>query len=410
MGLDIRTVTEDELEAWQAVTHVAFFGTIAPEAAAQWKRPFVDFERCWAAFDGRRPVATLRTIGNELTVPGGAQISADAVTQVTTLPTHRRRGSLNGMMTASLAQAAERGDPVSILISARWPIYGRYGYGPATEWASYTVNAPRFALRVGVTDAGSVEVVSPAQLRAEIDPVFERFRLGQVGAIKRQPELLDRDLGVTPGPTGFDPPKGWCALHRDVEGRPDGYLHYDVDDKWIGMEPDCTLTMHDLVTATPQAYAGLWRFAAEMDNVVRVKANGRSVDEPLAWLLEDGRAITQERRHDMLWVRVLDVAKGLSARTYRVEGRVVLDVVDPYGHAAGRYALDGGPAGATCTRTDAQPDLTIAAYALGAAYLGGTRLRSLALAGLVTEHTAGSLDLADLMFTSAQTPWCNTEF
>ena len=51
------------------------------------------------------------------------------------------------MMTASLAQAAERGDPVSILIAARWLIYGRYGYGPATEGAGYTVNARSFALR-----------------------------------------------------------------------------------------------------------------------------------------------------------------------------------------------------------------------------------------------------------------------
>lgn len=410
MGLEIRTVNEDELEAWQTTTHVAFFGTLEPAATAKWKRPHIDLDRCWAAFDGPRPVATLRTFGNELTLPGGAQVSADAVTQVTVLPTHRRRGSLNGMMTASLRQAADRGDAVSILISARWPIYGRYGYGPATEWAAYTVNADHFALRPEVTDPGSIDIVTPAQLRAEIDPIFERFRLGQVGAIRRSPELLDRDFGITKGPEGFEPPKGWCALHRDVEGRPDGYLRYNVDDTWIGMSPDCTLTIQDLVTATPQAYAGLWRFAAEMDNVVRVKADGRSVDEPLAWLLQDGRAITQDRRHDMLWVRVLDVAKALSARTYRAEGRLVIDVVDPYGHAAGRFALEGGPAGATCSRTDAEPDLTLAAYALGAAFLGGTQLRNLALGGLVTEHTPGALSLADLMFSSEQTPWCNTEF
>jgi predicted acetyltransferase len=410
MGLEIRTVAEDELEAWQSTTHVAFFGTIAPDAAMKWKRPFIDLERCWAAFDGPRPVASLRTFANELTVPGGAQVSADAVSQVTVLPTHRRRGSLNGMMTASLAQAVDRGDPVSILIAARWPIYGRYGYGPATELASYTVNAEHFALRPEVTDSGSVDVVTPVELRAEMDAVFERFRLGQVGAIRRQPELLDREYGITAGPPGYEAPKGWCALHRDPDGRPDGYLHYLVDDTWVGMEPDCTMTVHDLVTASPQAYVGLWRFAAEMDNVVRVKVSDRSIDEPLRWLLQDGRAITEDRRDDMIWLRVLDVPKALSARTYRVEGRVVLDVVDPYGHAAGRFSLDGGPQGATCTRTDDDPDLTLPAYALGAAYLGGTRLRNLAGAGLVTEHTPGTLGLVDLMFTSEQTPWCNTGF
>jgi predicted acetyltransferase len=176
------------------------------------------------------------------------------------------------------------------------------------------------------------------------------------------------------------------------------------------MEPDCTLTVHELVTATAQAYAGLWRFAAEMDNVVRIKAGDRSVDEPLRWLLQDGRAITQDRRDDMVWLRVLDVAKALSARTYRVEGRLVLEVSDPYGHAAGRYVLEGGPQGAECSRTDAEPDLSLPAYALGAAYLGGTRLRNLGLGGYVTEHTAGALSLADLMFSSEMTPWCNTWF
>lgn len=410
MGLEIRTVTEDEFEAWQTTTHVAFFGTLEPTAAAKWKRPFVDLDRCWAAFDGPRLVAALRTFDNELTVPGGAQVAADALTAVTVLPTHRRRGSLTGMITASLAAAAERGDPVSILIAARWRIYGRYGYGPATEGAAYTVNADTFELRPEVSDPGSVEIVTKQQLRAEIDPIFERFRLGQVGAIQRQPEEIDRTLGINAGPAGYEAPKGWCALHRDSGGRPDGYLHYLVDDTWIGMEPDCTMTVHDLVTATPQAYAGLWRFAAEMDNVVRVKVSDRSIDEPLRWLLQDGRAVTKDRQDDMIWVRILDVAKALSTRTYRVADRLVLDVVDPLGHAAGRYALDGGPAGATCTRTDDEPDLTLPAYALGAAYLGGTRLRNLAMGGLVTEHTPGSLSRADLMFSSEQTPWCNTWF
>src|SRR5438874_13372926 len=127
MGLEIRTVDEDEFEAWQATQSIAFFNYIPPDTGSRWKRAFVDLDRCWAAIDGGRPVATLRTFGNEITVPGGGQVSADAVTNVTVLPTHRRRGSLNGMMTASLAQAAERGDPVSILIAARWLIYGRYG-------------------------------------------------------------------------------------------------------------------------------------------------------------------------------------------------------------------------------------------------------------------------------------------
>jgi predicted acetyltransferase len=147
-----------------------------------------------------------------------------------------------------------------------------------------------------------------------------------------------------------------------------------------------------------------------MDNIVRIKATDRSVDEPLRWLLQDGRAITQDRQDDMVWLRILDVGKALSARTYRVAATLVLEVTDPQGHAAGRYLLDGGPDGASCSRTDAVADLTVSTYALSAAYLGGTRLRDVAKGGGVTEHSSGALARADLMFTSEVTPWCNTWF
>ena len=410
MGLEIRTVSEDEFEAWQTVVSTAFFGTLATDTLAAWKRPYVDLDRCWAAFDGPTPVAALRSFGNELTVPGGAQLPVDAVTNVTVLPTHRRRGSLNGMMTANLAQAAERGDAVSILIAARWLIYGRYGYGPAANSASYTVNTASFALRPEITDSGSLTVVGPAALRAEVDAIYDRFRAGQVGAIQRQPELVDRTYGLNVGPPGYEPPKAFCVLHRDADGVADGWAQYEAEDTWIGMEPDVTLTLLDLVAATPQAYSALWRYCCEMDNVVRVKAEHFSVDEPLRWMLADGRAIRRDHDNDMVWLRVLDVPSALSARRYRTEGRLVLEVTDPYGHADGRFALDGGPDGATCTRTDSSPDLTLPAYALGAAYLGGTRLRQLAAGRYVVEHTADALRVADLMFQSEVTPWCNTWF
>ena len=45
--------------------------------------------------------------------------------------------------------------------------------------------------------------------------------------------------------------------------------------------------------------------------------------------------------------------------------------------------LRGGPDGAECTRTDAPADVSLGVAALGATYLGGTRLAPLARAGLV---------------------------
>ena len=147
-----------------------------------------------------------------------------------------------------------------------------------------------------------------------------------------------------------------------------------------------------------------------MDNITRVSADQRNVDEGLRWLVNDGRAVVRTNVSDFLWLRVLDVAAALSARRYLAEGSLVIEVDDPMGHASGRWALDGGPDGATCVRTHASPDLSITSTALGAVYLGGSRLGSVAASDQVAERTPGALAKADAMFAPAVTPWCNTMF
>ena len=55
--------------------------------------------------------------------------------------THRRQGLLSRMMAAELGAAAGRGEPLAALIAAEWPIYGRYGFGPAAEGSSWYLDA-----------------------------------------------------------------------------------------------------------------------------------------------------------------------------------------------------------------------------------------------------------------------------
>jgi predicted acetyltransferase len=75
-----------------------------------------------------------------------------------------------------------------------------------------------------------------------------------------------------------------------------------------------------------------------------------------------------------------------------------------------RVRLEAGTNGARCTPTDAQPDLTIDIAALGAIYLGGTRLRDAVLATGYDEHRAGALLEAERLFRTAAEPWCSTFF
>jgi predicted acetyltransferase len=116
------------------------------------------------------------------------------------------------------------------------------------------------------------------------------------------------------------------------------------------------------------------------------------------------------QRWDRLWLRPLDVPAALTGRGYRTPGRTVLEVVDPGGYAAGRFALDAGPDGAECRPSTLSADLTVPAAVLGAAYLGGTRLRTLAGAGLVDEHRPGAVAAADRLLAGDQVPFCPLHF
>jgi predicted acetyltransferase len=111
-----------------------------------------------------------------------------------------------------------------------------------------------------------------------------------------------------------------------------------------------------------------------------------------------------------VWVRIIDVARALAARRYPVEGRLVIEVTDALGFAGGRYALDGGPSGALCARTDETADLTMPVDALGSLYAGGVSAHMLRDVGRIDEHRARAVDRAAVMFMSSTAPWCSTWF
>ncbi len=413
MPATIRTITPDDAPGYLRTIRATFLGPPQSPTELQARVDFwlermrPDLDRSWGAYDGDLCVGSLRTVPFELTVPGGRTVPADGVTAVTVASTHRRRGLLTGLMAAGLRAAADRGDAVSILIAAEWRIYGRYGFGVATEDAVWAVDRARAAAGPPI---GQVEAVEADQLRKLAPPVYDAARRARPGGIDRPEPRWDMDFGLA-YPEGEKPIwTGRAAVHRDPAGEVDGYLRWHADDDWDGMLPKSTLQVDELVTASPAAYRDLWRFALGVDLIATVRASERPVDEPLPWLLADGRAARQVQRWDRLWLRVLDVPAALTGRGYRSAGRVVLEVVDPDGYAAGRFALDAGPDGAQCRPTTQSAELTLPAAVLGAAYLGGTRLRTLAAAGLVDEHRAGAVDAADRLLIGEQVPFCPLDF
>jgi len=420
MTATVRTIEVHELPDWVACMGAGFFNDLA-DGYAEYFAPEVDFDRTWAGIDDGRLVGTLRSFASELTVPGPGFVSAAALTNVTVSATHRRQGLLTRMITADLEAAAGRGEQVGILIASEYPIYGRFGYGPAVEMATYKVHSSDVRFRQ--PSSGTIERVEAAEMRREAPAVYERFRASQPGTIKRSDRWWDARLRIVdvPGDKGTKPQ---CLLYRssagDVEGpagdveapagEVEGYVMYTGKQNWENMRPQGTLELQELCSVTSRAYQRLWQHCCDVDLMTLIEAENRCVSEPLPFLLADGRAVQESGRHDFVWVRVLDVESALAARSYGVEGQLVIEVNDPLGFAAGRFLLEGGPAGAQCTRSTATADLSMPVDVLGSIFLGGTSIHALAEANRLDEHRSGALEEASSMFSSYRPPWCTTWF
>jgi predicted acetyltransferase len=409
MDFDVRPITEAEVPAWCTAMNTGFLNP-AGAIDADARRPGLILDRTWGGFDGDRIVSTLRSFPTDMTVPGGRTVPVSALTAVTTTATHRRRGLAAQMVTADLEASKERGETASILIAAEYGIYGRFGYGPATEHQNWTVDT--IGARLRKVPRGSVEFADRDTARAAAPAVFDRHRLRRPGEILRTDRFWDIDFGILRFPSWPVSKPGFDVLARDPAGEVIGVARYTYEERWERRLPQGTVNVSMFLASEPAGEALLWHHLIGLDMVSTLNVENRPTDDLLPWLLADPRLAQPAARADFLWIRPLDVATLLAARPYSVPVRLVIEVIDAAGLADGVFALDAGPDGATCVpgASSAAADLTLDVATLGSVYLGGHRVRALADADLVLEHTAGAVERADLAFRSPVPPWCSTWF
>ncbi|OKK07192.1 GNAT family N-acetyltransferase [Streptomyces sp. CB02400] len=412
--VDIRPITESEFTDWQRAMNTGFLRepTLSEEIVDARRAQFTP-GRSVGAFDGGRCVATFRSFAQELTVVGGATVPADAVTNVTVTATHRRRGLLTRMMERDLAAAKERGDVVATLIAAEYPIYGRYGFGPATTATEWTVDVPRAGLdprRAGPQDGGRVDLVDAEDVRKLGPELHERLRRTQPGVVSRD-ELWWQ---VTTGAVRFWPTfqEPYYAVYRSAGGEVEGMVAYTADDNWgDAKQPLNTVRVKWLTGVTPAAERALWLYLCSIDWVVKVKSGWRAPDDLLPHFLPDPRAAAVTTQADWLWVRMLDVVRALQARTYGAAGALVLEVADRAGLAGGRYRLEASADGAgVCVPTGESADLTLDVAELSVLWLGDESAVRLAALGRVREERAGAARQADALLRTSRRPWCPDVF
>ncbi|MEV0734623.1 GNAT family N-acetyltransferase [Streptomyces sp. NPDC050549] len=401
---ELRVLRRDEWNTWYDALITAFGGTPeSPEERDLWDG-LTEVDRSLGIWDGDACVGTAGAFGFRVTVPGGASVPAAGITMVSVAATHRRRGLLTSMMRRQLDDVRSWGEPLAVLTASEPAIYGRFGYGIATLRGSAEIDTARVRLTVPPgTDDVRLRYADPGSVREQCEAVYARQVAGRPGMLARRPGWENQPLLDPPSERQGASPLQCVVAER--EGEVVGYTRYFVKPEWDGSGPRGEVLLRDLEALDPASYAALWRFLFDIDLTSRLKVRSRPVDDSWQHLVSDIRRCGL-RQQDSLHVRLVDLGAALEARTYQTPVDVVFEVEDvfcPWNE--GRWRLTGDAKGASCKRTEEPADLALSVRELGAAYLGGFSLASLAGAGRVRELRVGALAEASLAFGSTVAPW-----
>ncbi|MEU1300554.1 GNAT family N-acetyltransferase [Streptomyces shenzhenensis] len=403
-GIELRAARRDELDGWYDTLVRAFGGV--PEAAEerQLSLELIEPERTIGAWDGAACVGTAGAFDFRLTVPGGAAVRAAGITMVGVAATHRRRGVLTSMMRRQLDDVRSWDWPLAVLTASEPDIYGRFGYGAATFQATAEIDTSRVRLAVPPgTDDVRLRYAAPADVLDACEALYARqvpLRPGMVARLPRweRVALLDPESERN----GASPLQ--CVV-AERDGDLVGYARFRVRPDWDQAGPKGSVLLTDLEALDPAAGAAVWRFLFDIDLTSTLHTRGRPVDEAWQHLVSDIRRCRVTLR-DSLYVRLVDVGAALEARTYQAPVDVVFAVEDDFcPWNAGRWRLTGDAKGASCARTEESAELALSVRELGAAYLGGVPLTSLAAGGRVRELRQGALTEASVAFGSPVAPW-----
>ncbi|MFN2586935.1 MAG: GNAT family N-acetyltransferase [Actinomycetota bacterium] len=403
MNIRLRTMTPDQGRAFLEVTEAAFGAGLTDEVWDDLKH-IVETDRSIGAFDGDRQVGSASAFTLRFTVPGG-EVDAAGVTMVGVLPSHRRRGVLRTMMSAQLRDIAERGEPVAALWASEDAIYRRFGYGAATVQALIDVPRHRAAFLDDSPIRGTLRIVENDEAARAFPAVYELVRRQTPGTFVRSERWWRHRILRAPGRDEGGP--FFKALLED-DGAPAAYAVYQVHQRWEQGFSRGSVDVREVMAATPQAHLDIWKFLFGIDLVESVHSQGFFLpsDHPLQLMLAEPRYL-RFMLSNGLWLRIVDVAAALEARTYARDGTMTLEVNDPVlpeNAATWRIQVEAGRA--TVTKSDGDGDVRIGIAEVASLYLGQFTFSQLASAGRIEAPDPSVLERADDMWRTRAAPWC----
>ena len=402
MDVDVRpcTTTEELADALAVIGH--YFGLERSIENAERFGNWIELDRMHGAWDGDRIVGGAGAFTFDVSVPGGNLVPCAGVSVIGVQPTDRRRGVMAALMRAQLDDIPRRGEPLASLWASEGTIYGRFGYGLASQQASTALPKERTAFAHPFEPRGRVRFVTAAEALELFPPLYDSVRSVRPGMFSRSRAWWETRR-LADDATRRRPGQG--PLHLvllELDGQPAGYAMYRIAPGITNGITTAKVIVLEVIAPTPEAERELWRFVLDIDWVATIECDYLPTDSALVLLLAEPRYMKQTIS-DAFWVRLVDVGEALKACALADGPPIVLEIDDAFcPWNAGRWHVERGKV----ERTEEDSDLRLDVTALGTVYLGGFTFGDLTRALRATELRPGGAARADALFASGARPWC----
>ena len=408
MSLEIRSITDDEVERSQYIRSYSFNQQNRRDLreAVERDRQFYPLDWSLATFEDGEMTAFMRTTPFAMRVNGRA-LSFGMVGPVVCMPEHRRKGHVGAMLRRAIADMHERGQVISGLGTPHPNLYRKYGWEIAAAYRVYSFPPKEITLLAQPGERGRFRMLAPEDW-AVCDRVYRRWGAKRNGPLHRGSVWWQHAIfGIT------QPLPSDVAVWEDGTGEAQGYVVYAQPNTEDGRHDfGSSFVVRELVAATPDAYLNLIAFVCRHDLPEKITWAAPE-DDPFRSLVVDNFKIEVKEDYGML-LRVIDVEAALRGRAPahpEWQGALTLRFTDstaPWNEGTWRVEVSDGEM--AVEPSTAEPDLSMSATAFAPVYNGYAPASALALGGLIDAKNEEALATADEMFSVLHPPYNSDPF
>ncbi len=300
-------------------------------------------------------------------------------------PAYRRRGYARELMRAVLRDMRERGVWLSLLAPFAHAFYRIFGYELATEAIEYKLKPADLS-------------TSPEQSHLRAYREEDLSSLMKLYEAEAKCHTLSVRRSEGHWKTSLSKKDADAAVY-ERDGDLEGYILYKISG-WQDRDPRRTLSVEEIVAATPRARESLLSFIAGLDPLVYGIKLFTPRGEPLHPYLKSSHVDAKIDPDQML--RLVDVEEALGYLGRTPEAPLVLDVSDDViPENASAYTVAEGK---VVRGAEAGESVSLDVRQLAQLYAGYLPARDLARHGLVRASSPEALNLLEALFPQGD-PW-----